>query len=706
VPQAHRTHEEVLEVLHRQGSELITVDALRAHAALISDYEGEGGECYPCAAMANGVRWFYDRERRPPGPNGPKKALAPEGIPRQLLGSLEPGADPVLFEGERDWLAAASIGIKSALCVGGATNLDDAQIAALAPSSNVVVLFDADEPGIHAAQLVAAQLVEVGCRSVKVVRIPLAGADFSDWIQGKAPDQALEAALHLIQHAAKFGKRDAKRVRREQSDAKDATKPKEVDEFIVGGDLVTSIWKPGDPTKPHAVEQPGTALFAHFDAAATKRSGLLVVNELRRWESTPPEQDPDVPSIYAGQQQEHLQEKPPVMVPLGGDTFQKRIMVVPSAAKEHGSSEGLFDDLVQLVDDYFVVDVRFIHAMVAYVLMTYRYRDAGYEVVPYIRVVGQAGSGKTRFLRVMRELCFRTIFVAGIRPTHLYRILDYFPSGVTMIFEEFNLADSSAEAREYVNLLNAGNQQGTFVPRMAGHQFSELEWMPLFSPKVLTTTNDFANEGLIRRCFTGRVGQLPIPPEKVHEALPDDFYARAADLRCRLLGWRFAKFGQPVNADAAQHRGDIDVGVWQNYFPTVAMIPAVRPRSIEMVLSLAHDQATDLATSQGANPISRVLEGAVFVANADQHRAWTQDVLDHVSEFDPRGQWNLEVVRRCLRGSGLKLQRSSKTIDGHQLFDYYVAVDGAFIECLRTHGLEVAAANEGTRLSKAAKEVM
>jgi hypothetical protein len=294
---------------------------------------------------------------------------------------------------------------------------------------------------------------------------------------------------------------------------------------------------------------------------------------------------------------------------------------------------------------------------------------------------------------------------------HLYRILKHFEAGVTMVFEEFNLNDSSADAREYVDMLNAGNQQGTFVPRMAGHQFSEIEWLPLFSPKVLTTTDDFMNAGLVRRCFSARVGQLPIPDEKRFEALPDEFYRRCAELRCRLLGWRFSKYGQPANAAASRHRGDLDIGVWQNYYPTIAMIPDARQDAIDMVLELAQGQAHDLSTAQGTHPTVRVLEAAVFVAgggeqrNREHNRAWSQDILAHLAEFDPRGQWNLEVVRRHMRATGLALQRSSKSIDGHKKYDYYVAVDDGFHRCLEANGLDAGAA-PASGVADAAKGVM
>lgn len=693
------TIDDVLGTLHRQGSGLVTHEVLEAHATPIDDYEFDG-ERYPCVVMANGVRWFYDRERRPPGRSGPRKAIAPEGVPRALLGEVEAKQDPVLFEGERDWLTALSVGLKGALCAGGATNLDDAQVALLAPCPNVVVMFDADEPGRHAADALAAQLVEAGCRSVKIARIPLADADYSDWAESLPPGQVLEQTLGLIQAADKVGKRDAKRIRREQQEER---KPAEVDEFSApGGDLVVAVWKPGDPATPHRVDLPGSAAFAHHDRAASQRSGLLVVNEVACWENEPAPADDGVPDAYA--QQDHRRDLPPVLVPLGGETFQKRIVVVPSGAKEHGSSEALFDDLVALIDAYFVADPRFLSAMASYVLLTYRYQDAGYEVLPYIRVVGQAGKGKTRFLRIMRELCFRSVFVAGIRPAHLYRILEYFPSGITMVFEEFNLDDRSAEAREYVDMLNAGNQRGTFVPRMAGRQFNEISWLPLFSPKVLTTTNDLLNEGLVRRSLTTRLGTLPIPAEKRFSQLPDEFYARCASLRRRLLGWRFAKRGLPVNEHAEKRRGDMDAGLWQNYFPLVAMVPEKRPGATEAILELAGVQWTEMETTQSSAPTARALEVANFAVDAEHNRAWTQDVLDHLSEADPRDGWTLLRVRRALRAAGLELHRSSKLIDGRKKFDFYVEFDDAFVECLRQHGLDAAIGAEEERKARRASD--
>lgn len=688
--QTYSTHEEVLEVLHRQGSDRITLEVLQDHASLIDDWRDAEGEHYPCLAFQNGVRWFFDKERRPTrqtqhGPQ-PVKCLAPAGS-RALLapvkdgepGDLEDIEDPVLIEGERDWLTAVSIGLTNAVCIGGVDNLEDHQKRILGQKRNVVLLFDNDEPGRRAAHQIAAEVLTSGAKKARIAFPGVAGADLTDWIHSLTPGVELDACLELIRQADSIGKREAKQILKEAEQQAEASKPEPSDEFVSNeGDPVALVWVPPDPQVPHRTEG-GYAAFLRYDVERSKKNGILVTEEHRKWEPGDPK-DPDLEAshgMYGAPKGPHAQQGKAPVVPIGGETFEKRITVLPSGADEHGTSEELFDHLVDLINRYFVIDEPFIHAMAAYAMLTYRYRDAEFEVLPYIRVMGRGGSGKTRFLRIMRELCYRSIFVTGMRPVHLYRILKHMSSSVTMVFEEFNINDRSEENREFVNMLNAGNQSDTYVPRMTGRNFEDIEYLPLFCPKILTMKDEFTDEGLIRRFFSARTGQMEVPESKRFEKLPEEFYRECAQLRRKLLGWRFAKFGQPAPEIDKSFADGIEPGIWQTFYPAICMVPSSRPDSINKILSLATNRQENLKLARETDQDAVLIEAIGHLAATEGHgeRAHVEHVVRDLLAEDPRERWTQQDVLRRIRNLELTLRRTKQTVAGIRRNVWVVLVD-------------------------------
>jgi 5S rRNA maturation endonuclease (ribonuclease M5) len=698
------SYEAVLRCLHEQGSTRITLEVLKAHTEILEDWRTPDGE-FPCLGLQNGARWFYDRERRPMQKSGqPIKTMATAGH-RALLGDLEKDHGLFLFEGERDWLTALSIGINGAICVGGTENLDELQLQAIGVRPEVIVFFDNDEAGRDASEKIAAQLVTAGCRSVKNARPPIAGQDFSEWMETVPKGDELSALLKLVREAKKIKKTDAKRTLKAAENEKDSreSRPEMTDEFTTpDGDPVALIFEYQDPAKPYDREQPVTVKFARYCRARSKKDGLLIVDYDSFYQPPIPERVQG--DMYDPEKGKIIEEKPPLLRPIAGDWVNDRVILLPTGVKEHGTSEGLWDDILAFIDRYFVCDEAFMHAMTAYILLTYRYRDARFETIPYIRVIGDAGRGKSRFCRTMLELCYRGAFLTNMRAVHVYRLLHQMKAGVTMVFEEFRLNERRDEDRDFLDLLNAGNQRGARVPRMTGKQFSEMQFLPVFCPKVMAMTKDCLDQGLIRRCITGRVGHLPVPESKRMEALPDEFYKIGDELRRRLLGWRFARYEQlrpPVDPSI---RGDIDMGVWQNFYPLAAMVPKERGESVEHIIALARETAGGLRSMHQHSQ-----EAAALVACVRQRdkreRAWLNAVLQDLAENDRNARWDKALLFSVLRALRLRIRRSKikDTDTGEFVNESYVNIDDPFKLVLVNYNIEVG--DRDTR-PNAAKEVM
>lgn len=679
--------EQVLEVLHAQGSKLITLEVLKANCYPVESWRDDEGT-YPNVVLQNGVRWFYDKTRRPKNKAGHDiKAIAPAGD-RALLGDLsEDGAkDVVLFEGERDWLTGLSLGLR-AICAGGANNLTDFQLTLFKGKRQVSIAFDNDEAGIAAGRRLAAQIArDGGVKTVLLCTIPLAGADFSEWAEMLPENDRANAVHTLVSRGEKIGKREAKKLLKEAKE--DADKPVPSDEFVTpDGDPVVLIGELADPSRPFDQKQPLRVRFLRYDRETSKKSGMLVtevLDEYRR--DTPEEIAQDAPEMYAPKP--HLIEQPAVLKPLDDPMFYKRVFMLPSGADEHGKSETLYSDVYAFIDRYFEIDESFLHAATAYVLLSYRYHDANFEVVPYLRITGEGGQGKTRFLRIMRELCHRTIYMAGVRPVHLYRILESLKSGATMIIEEMNFQERTEEGRVFTDMLNIGNQRDALIPRLfVGQSSKKMEWLPVFCTKVFSTKDDFIDTGLLRRCITAQAGGREVPKSKQFDQLPDEFYLAGQELRRRLLGWRFAKFEQQ-RPDPLERPDVISMGLWQTWRPVLSMVPEAHAAARDAILSMAlgGQNTLDLILRSGsdAQVIVAMLNCAEWKSPThcrpyEHPRAWLPKVLVELSTQDPNTRWKLVEVRDAARRMQLTLKRSKRTDDAGEITnDYYVDLDAAF----------------------------
>ena len=96
-----------------------------------------------------------------------------------------------------------------------------------------------------------------------------------------------------------------------------------------------------------------------------------------------------------------------------------------------------------------------------YVLLTWLY-DA-FNELPYLRLRGDYGSGKTRALLILGSLCYKGFFASGASTVSpIFHTLDAFRG--TLIFDEadFRFSDERAEV---VKILNNGNVRGLPVLR-------------------------------------------------------------------------------------------------------------------------------------------------------------------------------------------------------------------------------------------------
>ncbi len=151
------------------------------------------------------------------------------------------------------------------------------------------------------------------------------------------------------------------------------------------------------------------------------------------------------------------------LVPYSPDNnlLKHEVVLLPSEPKAYDSEEALLAEIRAFIHRY--VDVSSLFEQIAsyYILFSWVHDD--FNELPYLRLRGDPGSGKTRFLLTVGSLCYKPIFASGASTVSpLFRILDSFRGTLIIDEGDFRLSDEQAEI---VKILNNGNARGFPVLR-------------------------------------------------------------------------------------------------------------------------------------------------------------------------------------------------------------------------------------------------
>ncbi len=137
------------------------------------------------------------------------------------------------------------------------------------------------------------------------------------------------------------------------------------------------------------------------------------------------------------------------------------VVLFPSEPAEYDSEEKLVEDIRAFIHRYVDISPLFEQIASYYVLFTWVY-DA-FNELPCLRLRGDTGSGKTRFLLTVGSLCYKPIFASGASTVSpLFRILDAVRGTLIVDEGDFRFSDEKAEI---VKILNNGNARGFPVLR-------------------------------------------------------------------------------------------------------------------------------------------------------------------------------------------------------------------------------------------------
>jgi hypothetical protein len=289
-----------------------------------------------------------------------------------------------------------------------------------------------------------------------------------------------------------------------------------------------------------------------------------------------------------------------------------------------------------------------------YILLTWVYEFA--PSLPYLRVIGDWGTGKTRYLQVVGSICFRPIFASGAAtPSPIFRILDQYRG--TLVLDEADFKESSSWT-DMVKILNNGYRPG--FPVLRADKVNG-RWRPrgyqVFGPKLIATRFRFQDEALESRCLTA---EMPVLTRSdIPRVFPLVFNDEVNDLRSKLLTFRLYNLFKLKGSE----------------FTNDLLEPGLQPRLQEILMPLKalagadqylSDTLSTFIRSQQESLYTRrrdTLEGLVLSAILQLHSVdtlLTSDAISHcANDMDEDAALNSRKVGWIVKHLGFSKRRLS-----------------------------------------------
>ena len=196
--------------------------------------------------------------------------------------------------------------------------------------------------------------------------------------------------------------------------------------------------------------------------------------------------------------------------------IKNEVVLLPSEPRIYGSEAQLVADIRTFIHRYVDFGESFENVATHYVLLTWLY-DA-FNELPYLRLRGDYGSGKTRALLTIGSLSYKAFFASGASTVSpIFHTLDAFRG--TLIFDEADFRFSDERA-EIVKILNNGNVRGLPVLRTMMNRQREFnpQAFQVFGPKVVATRGSYDDRALESRFLTEEMGSRKLRPRHSYQS--------------------------------------------------------------------------------------------------------------------------------------------------------------------------------------------
>lgn len=371
-----------------------------------------------------------------------------------------------------------------------------------------------------------------------------------------------------------------------------------------------------------------------------------------------------------------------VLTPIKDRALYQGVVLLPSRSEPYGTKTQLIDEVKGYIRRFVLLPRTEDYTLLAYFIL-YTYLFDRLDTAPSLRITGDLGMGKSRLLKVLSYLAYRSIRAGGSTSSAtLFRMLGKYHGG-TLNLEEFDLRSKSDVDQEKMAILREGFESDTSVGRIEGGKNGEQTpvFFKTFGPKIMGGRNSFPDAALNSRLF--KVEMVGFSNEELARAgithdLDRELMSREAlALRNKMLRFRQEHFFQPLQS---RRPPKVENRVAQVLLPILKTV--VDDESEPVFLKAAQRLSDDLIESRTGSREGVVLKALGDCWNAKTspgaHQILNKDIAAKVKENERWKSMSAKTTAEALRSLGLELGKgkNGKYVDfeptAHaQLFDRY-----------------------------------
>ncbi len=319
--------------------------------------------------------------------------------------------------------------------------------------------------------------------------------------------------------------------------------------------------------------------------------------------------------------------------------LKDKVLLLPSEHTPFTNERALLKDIQNFIRKYVATSLAFETVAAHYVLLTWVYDN--FNELPYLRLMGNPGSGKTRFLEVLGSLCYKGTFAGGsTTPASIMRITDKVRG--TLVLDEANYQRSDMHS-VIAQILNQGYSSRFPILRTEGKNgVFDPKSFCVYGPKIIATRGRFEDDALESRCLTqvmnGAVERSDIP-----KTLPPEFEVEALALRNQLLSYRFG-YIKPESTSKSDLLNTLHPRIHQIYLPLLQVSPD--QDNLNQLLATARTHHERLLEIIRDTPEYEILLGILKIAETNEKPTIQQ--IKQASKVEMSDRSVGEIVRKRL----------------------------------------------------------